>query len=124
MDIPLILLLRIPVTLGRLIALMLLVPEVVLPAKAIFKPLVVIVPAEELLVKDNEAKLSLLVEVVKVSANLPDDKVRLPEVIFSLPEAMVKFLPVATVVSPPKVTAPVEVLNVPAEAEASKLPEV
>jgi hypothetical protein len=41
-----------------------------------------------------------------------------------VPLARVKFFPLATVVSPPKVTAPVEVENVPFEDDASKLPLV
>jgi len=73
------------VTLGRLIPLMVLVPVVELPVKEIFKPLVTAVPAPELLVKDKDAKLSLLVEVVKMSDIFPDDNVKFPEVKVSLP---------------------------------------
>ena len=75
---PLIVLLAIPVTLGRLIALTVLVPEVVLPVKETFKPLVVVVPDEELLVKANDAKLSLLFEVVKASDNLTEEELDFP----------------------------------------------
>ena len=78
-------LLAMAVTLGRLIPLMVLVPVVELPVKEIFKPLVTAVPAPELLVKDKDAKLSLLVEVVKMSDIFPDDNVKFPEVKVSLP---------------------------------------
>jgi len=56
-----------------------------IPVKEIFKPLVTAVPAPELLVKDKDAKLSLLVEVVKMSDIFPDDNVKFPEVKVSLP---------------------------------------
>ena len=82
---PLMVLLAMAVTLGRLIPLMVLVPVVELPVKEIFKPLVTAVPAPELLVKDKDAKLSLLVEVVKMSDIFPDDNVKFPEVKVSLP---------------------------------------
>ena len=84
----------------------------------------VMAPEPELLVKDNEARASLLVDEVKVSESFPLDKVKFPEVMVSLPEVTVKFLPEATVVSPPNVTLPVEVEKVPVEPEASKFPAV
>ena len=71
-------LLAMAVTLGRLIPLTVLVPLVELPVKEIFKPLVTAVPAPELLVRDSVAKLSLLVEVVKLSDSFPDDRVKFP----------------------------------------------
>ena len=108
-------LLAIPVTLGRLMPLMVLVPEVAFPVKEIFKPLVVVVPAPELLVKDNAARLSLVVDVVKLSDNLPAVMIRFPEVKVSLPWVRVKFLLAAMVVSPLMETAPEEVLNVPVD---------
>src|SRR5512146_2729904 len=115
-------LLAIAVTVGRLMPFMVLVPPVALPAKERLMPLVV-TPAPLLLVKDKETRLSLLVEVVKVSANLPLLKVKLPWVMTSLPEVKVKFLPLAIVVSPLRETAPEPVWNVPPEADILKLPE-
>ena len=56
-----------------------------------------------LLVRLKEAKLSLLVDELYVSENLP--------------LATVKFLPEATVVVPFKDTAPVPVANVPVEED-------
>ncbi len=120
----LIVLLAIVVTVGRLTPFMVLVPVVALPVRLTFKPLVVTDPDPELLVKDRLTRLSLLELVVKESASLPLLKVKLPEVMTSLPEVKVRFLPDAMVVSPPMVTSPVEVLNVPVDPEASKLPEV
>ena len=117
------LLLAIPVTVGKEIPLILLVPEVALPVRAILKALVVAVPEPLLLVRDKVARLSLLVEVIRVSLNLPDDKVKLPEEITSLPAVKVKFLPLAIVVSPFKEMLPVPVEKVPAP-EIPKLPEV
>jgi len=49
-----------------------------LPVKEIFKPLVNSGSAPELLIKDSWAKLSLLVEVVKLSDSFPDDRVKFP----------------------------------------------
>ena len=117
------LLLAIPVTVGKEMPLILLVPEVALPVRAILKALVVAVPEPLLLVRDKVARLSLLVEVIRVSLNLPDDKVKLPEEITSLPAVKVKFLPLAIVVSPFKEMLPVPVEKVPAP-EIPKLPEV
>ena len=108
-------LLAMAVTLGRFIPLIVLVPLVELPVKEIFKPLVTAVPAPELLVKDNDARLSLLVEVAKLSDSFPDDSVRFPEVKVSLPWVRVKFLVAAMVVSPLIETAPEEVLNGPVD---------
>lgn len=124
MVIPLIVLLARAVTVGRLRPLSVLVPVVALPARAIFKALAVTVPEAELLVRERLAKLSLLTLVIKESANLPDERVKFPEVIVSLPEVRVKLLPEETVVLPPKVTLPVEVEKEPVEEEASKLPPV
>ncbi len=110
------------VTVGKLTPLMVLVPVVALPVRLTFKALVVTDPEPELLVKERLAKLSLLELVVNESASLPDDKVKLPDVMTSLPEVKVKFLPEARVVSPLIETSPEEVLNVPLDPEASKLP--
>jgi hypothetical protein len=86
-------------------------------------PLVVMDDADVLaLVRSREASESLLVEVEYVSANFPDDNVRFPDVIVSLPDCMVRSLPVVTVVAPFNDILPVPVENVPLP-EIAKLPD-
>ena len=111
-------------TVAKLIPFRVLVPEVAPPMRETFKALVVTEPVPELLVKDNEVRLSLFEEEVWAIDSLPEDKVRSPEVKTSLPEVRVKFLPEARVVSPFKEMAPPPVLKVPVDdPDISKLPE-
>jgi len=78
-------LLAIPVTLGRLIPLMVLVPVVPLPVREIFKALGGSCPAVELLVRDSAARLSLVVPVVKVSDSFPMTELSLRKSKFHCP---------------------------------------
>jgi len=83
-------LLAIGVTLLKLMPLIVFVPLVAFPVKDIFCAFVVIDPAPELFVNEREAKVSLLVDVVKLSENLPEESVRFPDVMVSLPEVKVR----------------------------------
>ena len=111
------------VTVGKLIPVVVFVPGVLRPVRAILRPFIETDPDDPPLVKLKAARLVLFAAEEAVCEKRPFAKVRLPAVIVSLPAVSVRFLPVAIVVSPLSEIAPVPVLKVPLPA-IEKLPDV